>query len=469
MKNFKIISAAILVVSCLNTNISIASTSSNMMARLQGKMKKKMQEKMSGGSGSSDGSGSNDLMAKIKKKMQSQNKGGQSPSQGLGSADMKKLKEKMESMSGGSGSNDLMAKIKKKMQSQNKEGGVKVQSIDPQELVAPGSESAPSAFAAATEETINLSEEIPTVEVVEEPSLEMETTPVPTNFALKPVLNPAIAEETVALPVQNLSEGELMLESSKDLTAPEEEITPTLTPTMEVSDSLVSQEQKELVAPDSTEESESEIDTQPEETSVNQFLAEDELENQASDQSSEDLSAVTSANQFLVEDEDGELEDQTDDLDTEELILESIDTDADDAEEAPSAPVAMIEPVEIPSKEVDAGIEDEITNDISQDQPEEIVTPVVPTEPIEVPIVVMDSEDESTVLDLTTGTIGDDQVIVVKVYPVLDAIYSAAQSIKAAALDMISYVFNKAKAAREKIKADKAVLEASKNNSESAG
>jgi len=395
MKNFKIISAAILVVSCLNTNTSTASTS-------------------------------NDLMAKLKARMESR-QGGGSPSQGLSSTDMNKLKAKMKSMSGGSGSNDFMAKLKAKMAKQGS-GGVTTQSIDSQEIVAPVSESIPSAFAAPTEQIVSLSDVAPAVNFDD-----TETTPVPTNLALEPAVDPTTTEEIVTLPVQGISEDAPIIASPEDLFAPEdEELEPSLVSTIGMATPLIGQsEEEDLSAPVAIEEDaladqedESGLDTQPIVTPTNQLVAEDGLIDQEDNENESitDPIAVDSANIPMVEDTD--IEEQ----------------------EAPFASAIAAEPVETPLLET--SMENESIDVSVQDQPEEILVPTVPTEPVEVPMI---AQDESSVSDLATGTINDDKVVIVKVYPVLDALYSAAQSVKVAAFDMINYVLNKAKTARKKV------------------
>jgi len=354
-----------------------------------------------------------------------------------------KLKAKDELMSGGKGQSSIMEMLKSK--------GVSIQSIEPQELANPVVEILPPAFVAPAEQAIDPLEAASALGIAEEPSVELESTLVPTNSALEPALIPGATEEAIAFPVQNVSEGELMLEPSEDLTASEEELYPTLVPTMETLE--------ELTVPAVTVEDESTISMQPEATSVNQFLAEDEdsdsedqedeLDADESDLDVDTQPAVTSVNQFLTEDE-GDSEDLSIPTSDTTSLMESADINI---EEAPSIPTVTLEPIEVPTKEVGAGIKNEIMSDDIQDQPEEIIVPVVPSEPVEVPAVTMSDEDD------LTDTINDNQVIVVKVYPVLDAMYSAAQSVKAAALDMINYVFNKAKAARKKAKKDLTVIE----------
>jgi len=470
MKNFKKISIVVVALNCLvetssaslnpnyadDANVSIQSTSSgsgDLFAQLQARMKSKLGGQNSPASGSQD-----ELKAKIKAKMQSMSGDQGSSSAASGSQDelKAKLKAKMQSMSGDKEqSSDLKSSIMAKLKAK----GVNIQSIEPQELPSPAIEILPPAFAAPAEQAINPLEETLAVEVAEEPSIELETTLVPANSALNPVLIPGADEEITALPVQDVSQGELVLEPSENLVTPEEEIEPALDPVMEISNPLTNQDSEEL--------DESIIDAQPATTSVNQFLTEDEDDSDSEDQVNEldsdesDLAvdtqpAVTSINQFLAEDED----------DSENLSIPTSDTtgsmeSADvNIEEAPSIPEITVDPIEIPTKEVDTGIENEIMIDDTQDQPEEIIVPVVPSEPVEVPAVAMNSEDD------LIDTINDNQVIVVKVYPVLDAMYSAAQSVKAAALDMINYVFNKAKAARKKAKKDLIVIETDLKNVE---
>jgi len=330
-------------------------------------------------------------------------------------------------MSGGSGSNDFMAKLKAKMAKQGS-GGVTTQSIDSQEIVAPVSESIPSAFAAPTEQIVSLSDVAPAVNFDD-----TETTPVPTNLALEPAVDPTTTEEIVTLPVQGISEDAPIIASPEDLFAPEdEELEPSLVSTIGMATPLIGQsEEEDLSAPVAIEEDaladqedESGLDTQPIVTPTNQLVAEDGLIDQEDNENESitDPIAVDSANIPMVEDTD--IEEQ----------------------EAPFASAIAAEPVETPLLET--SMENESIDVSVQDQPEEILVPTVPTEPVEVPMI---AQDESSVSDLATGTINDDKVVIVKVYPVLDALYSAAQSVKVAAFDMINYVLNKAKTARKKV------------------
>lgn len=465
MKNFKKISIVVVALSCLvetssaslspnyadDANVSIQSTSSgsdDLFAQLQAKIKSR-----SGGESTSTSGSQDELKAKLQAKMQSMasGQGSSSTASASGSQDdlKAKLQAKMQSMSGGKGqSSELKNKLKSSIMEKLKSKGVDIQSIEPQELATSTVEILPPDFAAPVEQAINPLEVTPTVEVTEEPSIELGTTLVPTNLALEPVSIPTATEETVALSSQDISEGELMIEPSEGLMTPEEETEPSLIPATELSDSLVNEEPEELAVPNIMVEDNPVADSQTEETSISQFITEDEADD-SEEQNSEALPEETSVNQFLAEDED-----DSEDLSILTPDLTSSTENNDSVTESLSAPALEVDVAEIPTKEVDAGIEDEIINDFSQDQPEEVIVPVMPSEPDEVSVVEMENEDDPT------STMSDDQVIIVKVYPVLDAMYSAAQSIKAAALDMIDYVFNKAKAARKKMKEDSKSLEA---------
>ena len=423
----------------------------------------------------STSNGSSDLLAKLRTRIQSQqNKSDQSSNQGSPPNKLDELKSKMQSMSGDKEkSSDFKDKLKSSILAKLKSKGaeVKTQSIEPQEIISvtPSIES--------TGQVISFPSEAPVVEATEEPSVDTETIPVPTNLALEPISTPIISTEAVTLPTQDVSE-DISLTTPEELIAPEEEtveVEPTLEPiTEEVSTPLINQSSEEILpAPTVIEEEEEDNDVLPATTSIDQFIIEDELDNddELNDELNSEANMPTTTEEQLITPpvavelvETPVVEDIVELVETPvaEDIVElvetpvaedvNINTDNENTEELEIAavPVTVAEPVAT-TVQKDEDIDDEDINLEIQDQPEETLAPTVPTEPVEVPMAVTNAEDDSTISDLATGTLDDEQVVIVKVYPVLDALYSAAQSIKAAALDMISYVFKKSKPVTKKV------------------